>query len=126
MSMKPLRTQAMIASSSMYEMSAKKRALTERLWVRGASDPFVREEMASRFSTRFERAALATVGEAGRWPHAEQSAEIARLVLIFVEQLGLSSSAADASADDWSSVFTKRCAAFDQALATDAVLEGLP
>ena len=76
--------------------------------VRGGSDPFVTEEMASMISDRFEHGVIETVGDAGHWAHVEQPAEVARLVRNVVEELGLPGAKADASAAAWRSALSKK------------------
>ncbi len=96
------------------------------LVIRGASDPFVTEDIASVVTDHFEHGVLETVAEAGHWAHVEQPVEIARLVASMVRGVCLAGGEAHASAADWRSAFAKKTqSAFGQAFAADVVIEAV-
>nr|WP_180166597.1 alpha/beta hydrolase [Stenotrophomonas sp. SbOxS2]NYT99449.1 alpha/beta hydrolase [Stenotrophomonas sp. SbOxS2] len=96
------------------------------LVIRGASDTFVTEDIASLVTDHFEHGVLETVAEAGHWAHVEQPAEIARLVASLIRSVGLAGGEVHASAADWRSAFAKKTqTAFGQALAANVVLEAV-
>lgn len=87
--------------------------------VRGASDPFVDENMAAGVADRFEHPTVAVVEAAGHWTHMEQPADVARLISSLCGVKG-----ADVSAGDWKGAFAaKSRSAFADAFAPDVVLE---
>jgi pimeloyl-ACP methyl ester carboxylesterase len=77
------------------------------LVLRGASDPFVDEGMASRVAGRFTGATVTTILDAGHWAQLEQPAAVAEQITT-VAHHALSTGGALASAGDWKGVFSSR------------------
>ena len=95
------------------------------LVARGASDPFVDEQMAGIVAERFEHVRLETVNKAGHWAHVERPQEVAELVLDIVKSVGLLGGE-QSSASDWRAAFSKKTqSAFGQAFAADVSIEAV-
>lgn len=91
--------------------------------VRGASDPFVTEAVASSVAERFEGAGVVSIEAAGHWAHVEQPASIASLLAGFAATAPWLGKHA-AAGGDWMSAFSaKTQQAFGDAFAADIVLE---
>ena len=90
------------------------------LIVSGELDPFVTAEMISNAVVpRFEGPAVATVGEAGHWPHAEQPKAFAGVLAEFLVATG-----AVPAAQGWTRAFEEKSStSFGEAFASDVVLE---
>jgi pimeloyl-ACP methyl ester carboxylesterase len=93
------------------------------LIVSGELDPFVTAEMISNAVVpRFEGPAVATVGEAGHWPHAEQPKTFAGVLAEFLVATGAVPAAA--AAQGWTRAFEEKSStSFGEAFASDVVLE---
>jgi pimeloyl-ACP methyl ester carboxylesterase len=94
------------------------------LLVRGEVDAFVTDEMFSgAVVSRFEQPAIASVAEAGHWPHAERPQAFATVLRDFLRALE-PAAGADAAPQGWTRAFEqKSAAAFADAFAADIVLE---
>ncbi len=94
------------------------------LIVRGEGDPFVTAEVvASAVAPRFDRAAIAVIGQAGHWPHVEQPEALAGTLGEFLRTVDAASGLA-ARPQGWTQAFSEKSAnAFAQAFASDIVLE---
>jgi hypothetical protein len=90
------------------------------LIIRGAGDPFVTEEVLSLgVLPRFPHARLATVAEAGHWPHVEQPAAVAALLQEFLTTLPVGAG----SDNSWRGAFaSKSDADFAAAFAPEITL----
>lgn len=94
------------------------------LIVRGEADPFVTAEViSSAVAPRFDEPVIASVGNAGHWPHVEQPEAFARVFSEFLVTLNRDSGTA-AGPQDWTRAFEQKSAtAFADAFAADIVLE---
>jgi pimeloyl-ACP methyl ester carboxylesterase len=91
--------------------------------IRGASDPFVTEEVANAVVARFAHVRTEVVANAGHWAHVEQADAVATLIDGHVKDIGWSAAPSDGAAD-WKGAFAKRSAtAFADAFDEDVVLE---
>ena len=94
------------------------------LIVRGEADPFVTAEViSSAVAPRFDEPVIASVGNAGHWPHVEQPEAFARVLSEFLATVDRARSAA-VDRQDWTRAFEqKSVTAFADAFAADIVLE---
>ncbi|QJW56463.1 2-hydroxy-6-oxononadienedioate/2-hydroxy-6-oxononatrienedioate hydrolase [Serratia plymuthica] len=96
------------------------------LVIRGASDPFVTNDMATAIADRFQHSKLETVADAGHWAHVERPAEVAAQVRGVVEALGLAGVTDDTTAADWRAAFSQKSrTAFGQVLSADVIFEAV-
>ena len=94
------------------------------LIVRGEADPFVTAEVvSSAVAPRFDEPAIASVSNAGHWPHVEQPQALAGILGEFLRSVDPAASTA-VPRQDWTHAFEQKSAtAFADAFAADIVLE---
>jgi len=92
--------------------------------VRGEADPFVTAEVVSTaVAPRFDEPAIASVSNAGHWPHVEQPQALAEILGEFLTTVDRAPSTA-VGRQDWTHAFEQKSAtAFADAFAADIVLE---
>jgi pimeloyl-ACP methyl ester carboxylesterase len=94
------------------------------LIVRGEADPFVTAEVvSSAVAPRFDKPAIASVSNAGHWPHVERPEALAEVLRDFLATVGPASGTVGGR-QDWTRAFEQKSAtAFADAFAEDIVLE---
>lgn len=94
------------------------------LIVRSEDDPFVTaERVASAVVPRFDSPAVASIGQAGHWPHVEQAQAFAKILGEFLQTVDRPA-ASGPRQQGWTQAFERKSAdAFAQAFSPDVVLE---
>lgn len=95
------------------------------LILRGEADPFVTAEVvSSAVAPRFDAPAIASVSNAGHWPHVEQPQALAGILGEFLATFDPAPSSTAVRRQDWTHAFEQKSAtAFADAFAADIVLE---